>query len=785
MFSHPDFMDYAPILSLNRFGQCERLLEQMADQLDQAVIWSDRHCSPAQQQASGLDRFAMLISPSFSTVLGGQDIQRQAAPAMDRPGGDRIPSLSTQLKASFCFDPALIAMLIQALIHSTDDKTTHQTLTDLLAVLRPNSATVQSQFTTHLLGLLATADVTPDLPLCALGHPGQNSEPEAVPPFYPPVCQPVETALRQQVEQERLLNQVITQIRQSLELPVILETAVSQVQQFLAVDRLIIYQFDTPDTRPARRPETNSYLTYEARSQSDILSLRDLPNDYCSAQLPHLRDRYQQGIPLAIDNIEQAYQDEADMLAFLRAAQVKSTLAAPIVVHGQFWGLLVAHQCQYQRQWQDNEVTFLQHIAEHLAIAIAQAQLYAQLQQQKEMLEQGVIERTRDLRDAMLAAQTANQAKSEFLSAMSHELRTPLTSIIGMSTTLQRWLADELTPRQCKHLQTIHDSGQHLLELINDILDLSQLEAGHLVLKCGPCSLSTVAQQSLRIVEEQAKLKDIDLRLDLRITPTTDTITADPLRLQQILLNLLSNAVKFTPEGGQVALSIFRDERIATLQVKDTGIGISEDQQPLLFQKFQQLDTSYSRRYSGTGLGLALTKNLVELHGGSITVESTVGAGSIFTVRLPVRRPSNLRLATPTVPASPQSLRARDSLGPMVLIEDHEDSANLVCDMLNAAGYQVVWIVEGSRAVEQIEILRPNAVILNAEISDTNGDELIRQLRQNPSTKRLKLLAMGSLGEAEGTQHYRGMGADEYIPKPLHPNQLLQKVTALMAAKTA
>ncbi|MGB3519643.1 MAG: response regulator, partial [Elainellaceae cyanobacterium] len=172
-------------------------------------------------------------------------------------------------------------------------------------------------------------------------------------------------------------------------------------------------------------------------------------------------------------------------------------------------------------------------------------------------------------------------------------------------------------------------------------------------------------------------------------------------------------------------------------------------------------------------------------HGGSITVESTLGVGSIFTVRLPVRRSTNLRLATPSIPASPKALRARHNLGPMVLIENHEESANLVCDMLTAAGYQVVWIVEGSRAVEQIEILRPNAVILNVDVPDTNGYDLIRQLRQNPSTKRLKLVAMGQLSEAEGIQTCVALGADDYLPKPLHPNQVLQKITALMAIKTA
>jgi two-component system, sensor histidine kinase and response regulator len=800
MLSPSDYSSDTAVLSSNQLTRCRDLMQTIAQQIGngQIVTWNHRatlaaSMPPIAFPAADSIAAIALVSRPFSVVLVAQPIHSDAT----------LP----QHQTAFIFDPKAIATLL------TEAAPVHpelRSLPDLLQTLQPNSPNWQSRFTAQLVSILvepAACEINCEINAAAANSivevtldtetpiPGLDPEPSPQVP-YPIACVPAELALRHPVEQERLLNQVITQIRQSLELNVILETAVTQVRKFLGVDRLLIYQLqplsssapsldqpsDTPPSAVSRYISYDSYVTYEARSSDDIESLRYLSEDYCSAQIPYLFEQYQQGIPIAVDDVANVYADETKLLKLLQAAGVQSKLAAPIMVHDQFWGLLVAHQCHYTRHWQESEKSFLKDIAEHLAIAIDQAELYARLQKQKEALEQGVIERTRDLRDAMLAAQSANQAKSEFLAAMSHELRTPLTSIIGMSSTLIRWIADDLTSRQRKHLQTIYDSGQHLLKLINDILDLSRLESGHLVLRYEECSLSSIAQQSLITVEEQARLGQITLRLDLQ-TAASDTIVADPQRLQQILLNLLSNAIKFTPEHGQVVLSIFQSDATVNFQVKDTGIGIADEQQPLLFQKFQQLDTSYSRRYSGTGLGLALTKNLVELHGGSITVESTVGVGSMFTVRLPMRRPTDLRLATPLQPVD--QLPSRLETRPMVLIENQEDSAHLVCDMLTAAGYQVVWIVEGSRAIEQIEILRPNVVILSIEIPDTDGYDLIHRLRKNPGTKRLKLVAMGSLDEVNGRQQCLAIGADEYLPKPLHPSQILNKITALMASTTA
>jgi signal transduction histidine kinase len=299
------------------------------------------------------------------------------------------------------------------------------------------------------------------------------------------------------------------------------------------------------------------------------------------------------------------------------------------------WGLLIAHQCNTPRHWSESEKNLLSSVAEQLAIAIHQAELMRSLTQEKQTLEQRVVERTMALHDALEAAEAASRLRSEFLATISHELLTPLTYVIGMSSTLLRWSFGELSQRQRDYLQTIHDSGEHLQDMINDILDLSQIEAGKAVLNITEFSLVNIAQSTVNALKEKATSQRINLNVDVQLNPQQDIFTADVRRVQQIVWNLLTNAIKFTPEGGNVTLRLWVENETAVFQVEDTGIGIPEEQLSLLFEKFHQLETPYRRRYGGTGLGLALTKQLVELHRGRIEVESTVGAGSVFTVWIP------------------------------------------------------------------------------------------------------------------------------------------------------
>ena len=248
------------------------------------------------------------------------------------------------------------------------------------------------------------------------------------------------------------------------------------------------------------------------------------------------------------------------------------------------------------------------------------------------------------LREANAALAQANRLKSEFLAGMSHELRTPLNAIIGFSEVLKDGVAGEVSAQQREYLQDIFASGTHLLSLIDDILDLSKVEAGRMTLEPASLAVQPLLAAALSIVREKAAAHRLALALD--VAADCGEIQADARKLKQIVYNLLSNAVKFTPDGGRVTLSARRvfvgAEAPAgdwlEIAVADTGIGISEENQKKLFAAFTQLDSSLSRRYAGTGLGLALVKRLVELHGGTVGLESEPGKGSTFRVRLPYRR---------------------------------------------------------------------------------------------------------------------------------------------------
>ncbi|BAZ27841.1 GAF sensor signal transduction histidine kinase [Cylindrospermum sp. NIES-4074] len=635
MLSSPD-LSFSRTLPLSIFNQLGELLQQMAQAVgSNALVLTEallaRIHIPVEWQ---WQRFTLVISEQFSALLVGNLEQGE-------------PGIHSALNVSLTFDSEAIAIFVAKLRDLFEcNSDTYQNLELYLQILAPNDATLQSKFTLLLLEYFLEQPTPEVTTLPSLNYPEIYS------------CQAVEDALKKQIAQERLLNQVTTQIRKSLDLPVIMATAITQVLEFLELDRLVIYKFESAKVKTQHTSlngqyslpvladseslqqnyqQYGGYIIHEARAKETIPSVLHDQEKYCLQQTSPCWEKYRQGFILAVDDVEKTYALEKCLLNFLRKHQVRAKLAAPIIFEEKLWGLLIAHQCYAPHEWSESEKKLLTAIAEQLAIAIHQAELMRTLNQEKQTLEQRVIERTMALRDALQAAEAASRLRNEFLATISHELLTPLTYVIGMSSTLLRWPLGELSPRQRDYLQTIHDSGEHLLAMINDILDLSQIEAGKAVLNISEFSLVKIAENTVESLFEKAASKQVTLKLDLQLDPKRDRFTADSSRVEQILWNLLTNAIKFTPEGGTVTLRFWVEDNTAIFQIEDTGIGIPEEQQPLLFEKFQQLDTPLRRRYEGTGLGLALTKQLVELHRGRIEVESTVGIGSIFTVLIPAQ----------------------------------------------------------------------------------------------------------------------------------------------------
>ncbi|MBD2728240.1 PAS domain S-box protein [Nostoc sp. FACHB-892] len=374
------------------------------------------------------------------------------------------------------------------------------------------------------------------------------------------------------------------------------------------------------------------------------------------------------------------------------------------------------------------------------------------------------------LRASQEAAEAASLAKSEFLATMSHELRTPLNAIMGLSQLLQQQIVGSLNEKQNEYVSCIYSSGEHLLALINDVLDLSKVEAGKEELLLSPLSVSDLCNYAIWTVRDRALEKGLQLTCEIDLEE--DICIADERRIKQMLLNLLTNAIKFTP-AGQVSLVVKKVLSGITFTVSDTGIGIDSNQFQFLFEPFKQLDSQLNRQYEGTGLGLALTRKLAHLHGGDVTVTSTLGKGSQFTVFLP----------NPVYPGEEESGRGNNcSFSPsfsnpktkrILLVEEEENTAILLQDYLQAIGYQVTWIDNGNDFLKQVQNLQPDLVFLDFHlVGDVSKWNLPNILRHEPSCKNLQIVIISSTEPPEQEITMLSGNANDYLIKPIRVVQL-------------
>lgn len=600
-----------------------------------------------------------------------------------------------------------------------------------------------------------------------------------------------EQRLYRQACQEYLLASITDQVRASLNLDEILNATVKELHQVLASDRVWIYRLLADGTGAA--------IAESVLPDWPTLLNQTFPAEVFPAEI---HEHYLQGRIWALSNREDQTQLEWPCLVeFLTELQVKAGLFVPIIEKDTLWGLLMAHQYSEPRGWQPWEVTLMQKTADQLAIAIQQANLFEALQLQlaeREQDQQLLTQRNQQLAISNLELVHATRLKNEFLANMSHELRTPLNAILGMTEALMEEVFGGITTQQHQLLQIVERSGQHLLEMINEILDLAKIESGVLELELAATDIADLCQSSLSLIRQIAHKKKILIKENL---PTDlPKFVMDERRMRQVLINLLTNAVKFTAEGGQITLEVRLDsfdycpDDSATTDflpnpclyfaVRDTGIGIPEDQINRLFQPFIQIDSALNRKYSGTGLGLALVKRIVELHGGDVAVTSEVELGSCFTVRLPCTEPNTLCLPTRNNSCTLSS--PEPTTVPLILLaEDNQDNIVITESYLSTKGYRVVVAKDGEKAVALAQAQVPDLILMDIQMPGMDGLEAIQQIRRNPRLIGVPIIALTALAMKGDRERCLSVGANEYLSKPVQLRQLVAKINQLLAIQEA
>ncbi len=405
---------------------------------------------------------------------------------------------------------------------------------------------------------------------------------------------------------------------------------------------------------------------------------------------------------------------------------------------------------------------------------------------ERKKAEEALRESNEQLSVANIALEKAMRFKDEFLAGMSHELRSPLTAILGLSEALNAGVFGAVSDRHKEPIQDIWSSGKHLLALINDILDLAKIEAGRLELDRAPFDLNEICEASLDLVSGLVQQKGQQVRYSFPVRPVV--LQGDARRCRQILVNLLSNAAKFTPAGGELGLEVQADAggREVRLTVWDKGIGIRQENIGRLFQPFMQIDSSLSREFTGTGLGLSLVRRLTELHGGTVAVESAWGEGSRFTVLLPYSPPaSDLPAAAPPA-AEPEEVPASEEepcRRRILIVDDNPRLLRMLAEYLESQHYLVDKVEGGRDLLEKIENLCPDLILMDIQMPGMDGLEAMGHIRRHRDSAiaSIPIIAVTALAMTGDRERCLEAGADGYLSKPVQLKDLKGAIQKFLA----
>jgi len=560
-----------------------------------------------------------------------------------------------------------------------------------------------------------------------------------------------ETALQRKVVETTTLYEIGQEITAQVDLEPTLRLIVERTRDLLRAEVSLL---------ALRQEESDEFLlqAYSGTVPQSFVGLRIKPEEGLVGRV------VVGGQPIMVSDYLQEYPD-SPFLEIMQESGFRSAVAVPLKARDVVIGVLYVYS-RALHNFREEDRQLLSTLADQAAIALENAKLYQRVHQHAEELEARVRERTQELEEANAKLELASRHKSEFLASMSHELRTPLNAVIGFSEVLLERLFGDLNKKQAEYLRDILDSGRHLLSLINDILDLSKVEAGHMELELGRFSLAEALENGLTMVRERASRHGIALSLE--VDPTVDVIEADERKIKQVVFNLLSNAVKFTPDGGQVGITAGVNSGAVHITVWDTGNGIAPEDQGRIFEEFQQVGGIYADKPEGTGLGLALAKQFVELHGGRLWVASAVGQGSRFTFTLPTCITPPVEeasaVATPTA-AEPE----RE--GPVVLVvEDDPQAAELLRLYVEGAGCRVDVAWDGEEGFAKACALRPALITLDLLLPKVDGWDLLVRLKQAPQTRAIPVVIV-SIMEERGKGY--ALGAADYLVKPVRREELM------------
>ena len=446
---------------------------------------------------------------------------------------------------------------------------------------------------------------------------------------------------------------------------------------------------------------------------------------------------------------------DRDLLTFVEAIGMRSLFTVPLVARGRIIGALGALQAESGRSFTEDDCSLISELAQRAALALDNARSYAEAEA------------------ALREAETANRAKDEFLAMLGHELRNPLAPIVTALHVMQG--RDEEVGGDERRI--IGRQVAHLSRLVDDLLDVSRITRGKIELDCELADMNAVIARAMELTQPALERRTRPVELDLPSAPVY--VSGDVVRLVQVIFNLLTNAAKFTPRDGRIALRLRDEGGHIVIAVEDSGNGIAADLLPRVFDLFVQGEQPLDRRAGGLGLGLAIVRTLVAMHGGTVSAESGGAAmGSTFTVTLPAAGGAPPALAEASVAAS-----AGRGQGRILVVDDNIDAAESLVILLRLAGYEAIGAAEGHEALEACETFDPDLAILDIGLPGMDGYELARRIRGSPRWRDIRLVALTGYGQPRDRQRAFEASFNEHLVKPVPPERLLAVVQQLIAGR--